>query len=101
MHDARILLHHILPNIIAPIIVQFTLVIPQAIMLTAGLSYLGLGVMPPTPEWGGMLKESQNWAVKGSHVVLFPGLALLLVVFGFNTFGDGLRVALDPRMRNS
>ena len=101
VHDARILLHHILPNIIAPIIVQFTLVIPQAIMLTAGLSYLGLGVMPPTPEWGGMLKESQNWAVKGSHVVLFPGLALLLVVFGFNTFGDGLRVALDPRMRNS
>ena len=100
VHDARILLHHILPNIIAPIIVQFTLVIPQAIMLTAGLSYLGLGVMPPTPEWGGMLKESQNWAVKGSHVVLFPGLALLLVVFGFNTFGDGLRVALDPRMRN-
>ena len=101
MHDARILLHHILPNIIAPIIVQFTQVIPQAIMLTAGLSYLGLGVMPPTPEWGGMLKQSQNWAVKGSHVVLFPGLALLLVVFGFNTFWDVRRGSYSPRMRNS
>ena len=98
--DARILLRHILPNIIAPVIVQFTLVIPRAIMLTAGLSFLGLGVMPPTAEWGNMLQNSLRWASQGPHLVIFPGLALLLVVFGFNTFGDGLRVYLDPRMRN-
>jgi len=98
--DGRILLRHILPNIIAPVIVQFTLVIPRAIMLTAGLSFLGLGVMPPTAEWGNMLQNSLRWASQGPHLVLFPGLALLLVVFGFNTFGDGLRVSLDPRMRN-
>jgi len=98
--DGRILLRHILPNIIAPVIVQFTLVIPRAIMLTAGLSFLGLGVMPPTAEWGNMLQNSLRWAAQGPHLVLFPGLALLLVVFGFNTFGDGLRVSLDPRMRN-
>jgi peptide/nickel transport system permease protein len=98
--DARILLRHILPNIIAPVIVQFTLVIPRAIMLTAGLSFLGLGVMPPTAEWGNMLQNSLRWASQGPHLVIFPGLALLLVVFGFNTFGDGLRVFLDPRMRN-
>jgi peptide/nickel transport system permease protein len=98
--DGRILFRHILPNIIAPIIVQFTLVIPSAIMLTAGLSFLGLGVMPPTAEWGNMLQDSLRWASKGPHLMLFPGMALLLVVFGFNTFGDGLRVALDPRMRN-
>lgn len=98
--DGRILVRHILPNIIAPVIVQFTLVIPRAIMLTAGLSFLGLGVMPPTAEWGNMLQNSLRWAAQGPHLVLFPGLALLLVVFGFNTFGDGLRVSLDPRMRN-
>jgi peptide/nickel transport system permease protein len=98
--DARILLRHILPNILAPVIVQFTLVIPRAIMLTAGLSFLGLGVMPPTAEWGNMLQNSLRWASQGPHLVIFPGLALLLVVFGFNTFGDGLRVYLDPRMRN-
>ena len=100
VRDGRILRRHILPNIIAPIIVQFSLVIPQAIMLTAGLSFLGLGVMPPTAEWGNMLQDSLRWALKGPHLMIFPGLALLLVVFGFNTFGDGLRVALDPRMRN-
>ena len=98
--NGRILLRHILPNIIAPVIVQFTLVIPRAIMLTAGLSFLGLGVMPPTAEWGNMLQNSLRWAAQGPHLVIFPGLALLLVVFGFNTFGDGLRVSLDPRMRN-
>jgi peptide/nickel transport system permease protein len=98
--DGRILRRHILPNIIAPVIVQFTLVIPRAIMLTAGLSFLGLGVMPPTAEWGNMLQNSLRWAAQGPHLVIFPGLALLLVVFGFNTFGDGLRISLDPRMRN-
>jgi peptide/nickel transport system permease protein len=98
--DGRILLRHILPNIIAPVIVQFTLVIPRAIMLTAGLSFLGLGVMPPTAEWGSMLQNSLRWAAQGPHLLIFPGVALLLVVFGFNTFGDGLRISLDPRMRN-
>jgi peptide/nickel transport system permease protein len=69
-------------------------------MLTASLSFLGLGVMPPTAEWGNMLQDSLRWALQGPHLMIFPGLALLLVVFGFNTFGDGLRVALDPHMRN-
>ncbi len=93
----RIVWYHILPNITAPVIVQFTLVIPQAIMVTAGLSFLGLGVMPPTAEWGNMLQDSLRWVIKGPHTMYLPGLILMLVVFGFNTLGDGLRVALDPR----
>ncbi len=96
--DDRILLRHILPNIFAPIIVQFSLVIPRAIMLTAGLSFLGLGVNPPTPEWGSELQGSLRWAAKAPHLLIFPGLALFLVVLGFNTFGDGLRISLDPKV---
>lgn len=98
--DGRILSRHILPNIMAPIIVQMSLLIPGAIMTTAGLSFLGLGVEPPTAEWGSMLQDSLKWARLAPHVMIFPGLALMLVVFGFNTFGDGLRSALDPRLRN-
>ena len=98
--DPRILARHILPNIIAPIIVQMSLFIPGAIMTTAGLSFLGLGVSPPTAEWGGMLQDSLKWSRLAPHVMIFPGLALMLAVFGFNTFGDGLRSALDPRLRN-
>lgn len=98
--DGRILLRHILPNIIAPIIVQVTLLIPGGIMTIASLSFLGLGVKPPTAEWGSMLQGSLQWARLAPHVMIFPGLALMLVVFGFNTFGDGLRAALDPRLRS-
>jgi peptide/nickel transport system permease protein len=98
-NDFRILLRHILPNILASIIVQMSLLIPGAIMTTAGLSFLGLGVEPPTAEWGSMLQDSLKWARRAPHVMIFPGLALMLVVFGFNTFGDGLRAALDPKLR--
>lgn len=97
--DLQILRRHILPNIVAPIIVQVSLLIPSAILTTAALSFLGLGVAPPTPEWGSMLQDSMKWARIAPHVMIFPGLALTLVVFGYNTFGDGLRSALDPRLR--
>ena len=79
---------------------QISLLIPSAIMTTASLSFLGLGVTPPTAEWGSMLQNSLPWARLAPHVMIFPGLALMLVVFGFNAFlGDGLRSALDPRLR--
>lgn len=97
--DGRILGLYVLPNILSPLIVQTSLLIPAAIMTTASLSFLGLGVTPPTAEWGSMLQNSLSWARMAPHVMLFPGLALMLVVFGFNVFGDGLRDALDPRLR--
>lgn len=99
--DGRILSQYIVPNILAPILVQVSLLIPSAIMTSAGLSFLGLGVPPPTPEWGSMLQNSITWARMAPHVMIFPGLALMLVVFGFNVLGDGLRDALDPRVRGN
>ena len=98
--DRRILTRYILPNILSPIIVQVSLLIPAAIMTAASLSFLGLGVTPPTAEWGSMLQNSLSWARMAPHVMLFPGIALMLVVFGFNVLGDGLRDALDPRLRS-
>lgn len=94
----RILIRHILPNITAQILVQISILIPSAIMTSAGLSFLGLGVPPPTPEWGSMLQGSLSWARLAPHIMIFPGLTLMLVVFGFNVLGDGLRDALDPRV---
>jgi len=99
--DMRILSRYVVPNILAPILVQISLLIPSAIMTSAGLSFLGLGVPPPTPEWGAMLQNSMTWARMAPHVMIFPGLTLMLVVFGFNVLGDGLRDALDPRVRGS
>jgi peptide/nickel transport system permease protein len=93
-----ILTRYVLPNILAPIIVQMSLLIPSAIMTAAGLSFIGLGVQPPTPEWGAMLQLSLTWGRLAPHITIFPGLALMLVVFGFNVLGDGLRDALDPRL---
>ncbi len=97
--DAAILGRYVLPNIVAPIIVQISLLIPGAIMTAAGLSFIGLGVPPPMPEWGAMLQLSMTWGRIAPHMTIFPGLALMLVVFGFNVLGDGLRDALDPRLR--
>jgi peptide/nickel transport system permease protein len=97
--NTRILLRYILPNILAPIVVQVSLLIPGAIMTAAGLSFLGLGVTPPTAEWGAMLQDSLIWARMAPHMMIFPGLALMLVVFGFNVMGDGMRDLLDPRVR--
>nr|WP_194709664.1 nickel transporter permease [Radiobacillus deserti] len=94
----RILFSHVLPNCLAPIIVQATLSVGTAILDAAGLSFLGLGAQPPTPEWGAMLSDGRA-ALQSAPWVLFPGLAIFLVVLGFNLFGDGLRDALDPKLK--
>ncbi|TSB44654.1 ABC transporter permease [Alkalicoccobacillus porphyridii] len=98
--DFRIIFKHILPNITSPLIVQATLSIATAILTAAGLSFLGLGAQPPTPEWGAMLADGRNYMYDAGHVALFPGLAIVLVVLAFNLFGDGLRDALDPKLRD-
>ena len=90
----------ILPNALPPLIVVATLGIATAILDTAALSFIGLGAQPPTPEWGAMLSAERNQVFSAPHLVFFPGLAIMLVVLGFNLLGDGLRDALDPRMKN-
>ncbi|WHY73163.1 ABC transporter permease [Fictibacillus enclensis] len=100
MKDSRILIHHVLPNSMAPIIVQGTLAIATAIIEAAALGFLGLGAQPPTPEWGKMLADSRDFIIQAPWTVIFPGLAIMLTVLGFNLMGDGLRDALDPRMKS-
>ncbi len=97
--EHRMLLRQILPNCLTPIIVAGTLGIATAILDAAGLSFLGLGAQPPMPEWGTMLGEGRGSVFTAPHIVLFPGLAIMLNVLGFNLLGDGLRDALDPRLR--
>jgi peptide/nickel transport system permease protein len=93
-----IIFRHVLPNAIAPVIVQATLNLGSAILVAAGLGFLGLGVQPPTPEWGTMLGEGRQYIFRTPALTTYPGLAIFLAVLGFNLFGDGLRDALDPRM---
>ncbi|WP_408009428.1 ABC transporter permease [Pseudalkalibacillus sp. A8] len=100
MKDSRILFHHILPNSTAPIIVQGTLLIATAIIETAALGFLGLGAQAPTPEWGTMLADSRSYITNAPWTMIFPGLAIMLTVLGFNLMGDGLRDALDPKMKS-
>ncbi|WP_069366656.1 nickel transporter permease [Salisediminibacterium beveridgei] len=100
MKNGRILFHHVLPNSIAPIIVQTTLGFGTAILEAAALGFLGLGAQPPTPEWGRMLSESRQYIQSAPWTVLFPGISIMLVVLGFNMIGDGLRDALDPKMKS-
>ncbi len=95
----RILSLHVLPNALPPLIVQATLGIGTAILETAALSFLGLGAQPPTPEWGAMLASERNQVFSAPHLVFFPGFAIMITVLGFNLLGDGLRDALDPRLR--
>ncbi|HEY6103937.1 MAG TPA: ABC transporter permease [bacterium] len=97
--SGRILGRHILPNTLAPIIVQATLGIGAAILEAAGLSFLGLGAQAPTPEWGAMLTNTREFLRDAPWAATFPGIAILLTVVGFNLLGDGLRDALDPRLR--
>ena len=97
--DARIIMKHILPNCMAPIIVDATMRMSTAILSTASLSFLGLGAQPPTPEWGAMIAEGQSYMWQAPHLTIIPGIAIMLVVFGFNVLGDGLRDALDPSMK--
>jgi peptide/nickel transport system permease protein len=96
----RIIMRHVLPNSLSPLIVQFTLNIATAIIETAALGFLGLGAQPPSPEWGAMLSNGYKFLTVGAWwALLFPGLAIIFVVIGFNLVGDGLRDALDPRLR--
>ncbi|HEX7003045.1 MAG TPA: ABC transporter permease [Trueperaceae bacterium] len=97
--DSRVLARHVLPNALAPVIVQATLSMGTTILTAAGLGFLGLGVQPPTPEWGAMLGEGRNYIFTRPSVTTFPGLAIFLAVVGFNLLGDGLRDALDPQLR--
>ncbi|HUY99789.1 MAG TPA: ABC transporter permease [Thermomicrobiaceae bacterium] len=95
----KIVVAHILPNTIAPIIVQTSISIPGAILAEAGLSFLGLGVQPPTPSWGAMINTAQGYMLRDPWVVIAPGVAIFVTVLAFNFLGDALRDALDPRLR--
>ncbi|MBU0969213.1 MAG: ABC transporter permease [Proteobacteria bacterium] len=95
----RTIFGHILPNALAPIIVYATLGMGTAVLQAAALGFLGLGAQPPQPEWGAMLSEGRQYLQMAPHVAAFPGLAILLLVLGFNVFGDGMRDVLDPSLR--
>jgi peptide/nickel transport system permease protein len=98
--DLHILTRHVIPNCMAPLIVQATLGVASAILNAAALSFIGLGVQPPFPEWGAMLSEGRQFIRELPHLTIFPGLAIMITILGFNFLGDGLRDALDPRLRN-
>jgi len=96
--DARILFKHILPGAIPEIIVQYTMSIGTSILTASGLSFLGMGAQPPTPEWGLLLSNGRTYLLTSFHITLFPGLAIFFTVLSFNILGDGLRDALDPKL---
>ena len=97
--DLRIIVQNIIPNCMAPLIVLSTLGVAQAILSAATLSFLGLGIQPPTPEWGSMLSDGRQFMRNAPHLTIFPGLAIMIVVMALNLLGDGLRDALDPKLR--
>lgn len=96
--NGRLLYRHILPNSLAPLIVQVSLVVPQAILIESSLSYLGLGTQPPTPSWGGMVSQGQHLMEIAPWLAIFPGLAITLAALAFYWLGDGLRDVLDPNL---
>lgn len=98
--DTHIILRHIIPNAMAPIIVQATLGVAGAILSCASLSFLGLGIEPPTPEWGSMLSSARQYISQYWWMTMFPGAAIMLTIYALNVLGDGLRDALDPRLKN-
>jgi len=98
---SRILWRHILPNCLAPIVVQFTLRMGTVVVIGSGLSFLGLGAQPPSPEWGAMLSTAREYLRTAPHLSLVPGLAILLLVLGWNLLGDGLTEALNPKLSRS
>lgn len=98
--DKRIILKHILPNAMGPIIVQATMSVSGMIITAAGLSFIGMGIQPPRPEWGAMLSESREYMRYAPYLVAFPGIAIVLAALSLNLLGDGLRDALDPRLKN-
>ena len=96
--DIGIMTQHILPNCIAPLTVETSLSIAAAIITESALSFLGLGVRPPTPSWGQMIADGRSEVFNAPWIVIFPGLAIMITVLGYNLLGDGLRDALDPRL---
>ena len=94
-----ILARHVLPNILAPLLVQATLGVATAELEAAGLSYLGLGARPPAPEWGAMLNDARDYWLSAPWALIFPGISITVLVLGFNLLGDGLRDALDPKQQ--
>ena len=98
--DPYIILNHILPNSLAPLFVQATLKIGGAILSCASMSFIGLGIVPPTPEWGAMLSTGRDFLRDAPHLTAFPGMAIMFAVFAMNLMGDGLRDALDPKLKN-
>jgi peptide/nickel transport system permease protein len=99
VRDPRIIFRHILPNALAPVFVTATLDVASAILVEAGLSFLGFGVQPPAPSWGNILTEGRTYIFDAWWLTVFPGLAILITVLSFNLAGEGLRDALDPRLR--
>ncbi len=98
--DKAIIFGQILPNSMAPLIVEFTMAIAGAILSIAGLSFLGLGIQPPLPEWGAMLTNARGYIRDAWHITVFPGLIILITILALNIIGDGLRDALDPKLKN-
>jgi peptide/nickel transport system permease protein len=98
-HDVRIIARHVLPNVFAPIVVIWTLEVARVILMESALSFLGLGVPPPTPTWGRMLAEGRDYLTVAGWISIFPGIAIMVTVLGINFLGDGLRDLLDPRLR--
>jgi ABC-type dipeptide/oligopeptide/nickel transport system permease subunit len=99
LSEWRIMVKHILPNVIAPVIVQLSYHMGLAVLIASALGFLGLGVPPPTPEWGAMIGSGRIYLFSSTHIVFFPGLAISVTVIAFNMVGDGLRESLDPRVR--
>lgn len=97
--DRSIVARYILPNIVSPLIVLMTMTLPAAILVSSAMSFLGLGVQPPTPDWGYMLKDSSQFLPENPWISIFPGVAIIVTVLGFNFLGDALRDAFDPRLR--
>ena len=98
MSNTRIILKHMLPNALAPVIVLVTMEIPKVIIIESSLSFLGLGVQPPTPSWGSIMSAGRSYIMDAPWIIIFPGIAMALLVLGFNFFGDALRDTLDPRL---
>lgn len=98
--DLRIIFKHIIPNCLAPIIIQSTLGVAGAILTAAGLSFIGLGIQPPSPEWGAMVSSGRAYIRDFPHMTLFPGIAIMVTILSLNLLGDGLRDALDPKLKN-
>jgi len=100
MSDMRIIFKHMMPNSLAPIIIMASLEFPKAIIVESSLSFLGLGVQPPIPSWGSILSNGKAFIGEAPWIAMFPGLMIMIVVLGFNLFGDALRDVLDPRLKN-